>query len=233
MLLPLPEGSAEGLQSQAQLPCSWVHQEGFVMTSCVSSLPPSCLWEGSVCSGTGACSIWSARNWPSHSPRAFLPLLCVSSSPWRLGCTPGVAQEGWAGMRFGTAPQLCLGGLKNPICRGWPAAIMSGSAPSSPVCCSVADMPLCVLVKRAGVSVHLGVVCESREASPRVGPSTAAVWGGGKEAVVMGTEMECRPLKSERVRGSGQAFGLCRHLGAFPPFQWPVWSLPGVATGRI
>lgn len=128
----LPEGSAEGLQSQAQLPCSWVHQEGFVMTSCVSSLPPSCLWEGSVCSGTGACSIWSARNWPSHSPRAFLPLLCVSSSPWRLGCTPGVAQEGWAGMRFGTAPQLCLGGLKNPICRGWPAAIMSGSAPSSP-----------------------------------------------------------------------------------------------------
>lgn len=91
-------------------------------------------------------------------------------------------------------------------------------------------MPLCVVVKRAGVSACLGVVHESGEAS-RVGLSGAAVLGGCRGAVVMGTGMECCP-RSEGVRGSGQTFGLRKHLGAFPQFQWPVWSLPGVATGE-
>lgn len=48
----------------------------------------------------------------------------------------------------------------------------------------------------------------------------------------MAEEVECSPLNSEGVRGSGQAFGLCRHLGTFPQSQRPVWSLPGVATGE-
>lgn len=119
---------------------------------------------------------------------------------------------------------------KPPICSGWPAAIMTGSAPSSPhlqLCCRYASVYLgqegwCVCTFRC--------VRESGEAS-RVGPSGAAVLGGCRGAVVMGAEMECCP-QSEGVRGSGQAFGLCRHLGAFPQFQWPVWSLPGVATGE-
>lgn len=74
-------------------------------------------------------------------------------------------------MYFSGAPQLSLVGLKRPVCRGWPAAIMSGSHFSPhPVCRSAADLPLCVLVKRAGVSACVGVVCESGEAC-RGGPS--------------------------------------------------------------
>lgn len=71
---------------------------------------------------------------------------------------------------------------------------MIGSAFFSPlpVCSSVADMPLCVL------SARLGVVCESGEASLRVGPSKAAVQGGGG-AVGLGAKRECCSLKSESV----------------------------------
>lgn len=48
---------------------------------------------------------------------------------------------------------------------------MIGSAAFSPhpVCGSVADMPLCVLIKRAGVSARLGVVCETGEGSSEYG----------------------------------------------------------------
>lgn len=130
-LFPLPEGGVEGLQRPGrQLPCSWVRREGSGMTSCVSSLPPGCRWEGSVCSGTRASSIWRARNWPSQPPRAFPSLPHVSISPRRLGCTPGAAREGWAGTHFGAAPQLCLGGLENRPRRRRPAPLMSGCAPS-------------------------------------------------------------------------------------------------------
>lgn len=85
-------------------------------------------------------------------------------------------------MHFSKTPQLSLVGLKRSICRGWPAAITSGSFPFSPrpVCSSVADMPLCVLGKRAGVTTSLGVVGVSKEASLRVGPSRAAIRGGGR-----------------------------------------------------
>lgn len=81
---------------------------------------------------------------------------------------------------------------------------MIGSAAfsSHPVCCSVADMPLCVLIKRAGVSARLGVVCESGEASPQVGSSRAAVWGGGRGAG-LGAEMELCSCRSKRVLGLG------------------------------
>lgn len=89
-------------------------------------------------------------------------------------------------MYLSKAPQLSLVGMKKPMCRGWPAAIMSASAPfsSHQVCGSVADMPLCVLLKRSGVSVPLGEASESGEASARVGPSRprAAAWSGGRGA---------------------------------------------------
>lgn len=80
-------------------------------------------------------------------------------------------------MYFSKTPQLSLVGLKRPICRGWPAAITSGSFPFSPrpVCSSIANMPLCVLVKKAGVTTSLGVVCVSKETSLSVGPSRAAI----------------------------------------------------------
>lgn len=122
-------------------------------------------------------------------------------------------------MYFSETPQLSLVGLKRPTYRGWPAAIPSGSSPFSPcpVCSSIADMPLCVLVKRAGMTTSLGVVCVSKEGSLRVGPSRAAIRGGGRGAG-LGAEMECCPLKSKGILSSGQAAGLklLRSLPSFP-----------------
>lgn len=167
LFIPPLEGSGEGLQSSAQLPCSWAHQEGFVMTS--SGLqPPAWLPVGRI------CLFWHRGLFHMEGQQLATTLtLGISStsvhlpSSWSFGCTLGVSWEEWAGMCFSRAPQLSLVGLKRPICRGWPAAIMIGSTPFSPhpVCGSVADMPLCVLIKRAGVLAHLGVVCEAGEAS--------------------------------------------------------------------
>lgn len=96
-LVPLLEGSTEGLQSPAQLACSWVHWEGAVMMSYGLQPPAWQLVGGSVCSGTGACSTWRARNRPSQSPGHSLPCCMFplprgdSGVPW---CPGRVGRRG-------------------------------------------------------------------------------------------------------------------------------------------
>lgn len=66
-----------------------------------------------------------------------------------------------------------------PVCRGWPEAIMSASAPLSPhLVCSSADVPLCVLVENWSVNLERFPLEES--------PLGLLLWVG-----VAAAEMEC------------------------------------------
>lgn len=91
----LLEGHTEGLQSPAQLPLQLLHQERHCDDVMASSLRLT-LVGGSVCSGTGACSTWRARNRPSVTS-AFLALLARLPSLWRFGCTlvPRESGQAW------------------------------------------------------------------------------------------------------------------------------------------
>lgn len=77
-LVPLLEGSTEGLQSPAQL-CKL----GALGRRCDDVMwPPASRLAagGRICPGTGACSTWRARNRPSQSPGHPLPC-CASPLP--------------------------------------------------------------------------------------------------------------------------------------------------------
>lgn len=102
-LVPLLEGSTEGLQSPAQLACSWVHWEGAVMMSCGLQPPAwqlvggSVLAQGPVPHGGPGTGHRSHRGIPC--PAARLPF------PVGIRVYPG-AQGEWAGVDLSGAPPL-------------------------------------------------------------------------------------------------------------------------------